>query len=312
MQNKAVKILKSTLRVLVGFLFVVSTLLTLLSGVMHYCLLNKEFYEEKIINEKYLTDVKAYAADDIAEECFYYGIEPQTIISCIDDQKIKDLSTLYIEGLYMFVDGRGELTKVHYPADDFYPAVKAHYTDLGDVNEEEDRALAQIFASRVDNNINSMTHLTAVVNIFRSPAADLVRRFTDGFWNLVLISVVLFLIFVALSYAKPLRWAQSSFGLLTVASVFTFIPLWCLKIFDLPSKLVLMDSPLKTLVDQLAYNSIDLAFRFMLITFLSVTTVFVVLSVALAVTQSKNQLKGTDDDDGDDDIPKSDFILTQI
>ncbi len=289
MQNKA--LIKNIITVFVGVLFVISCFAALVSGLMHFCLLNKDFYMDNLIDDKYLADVKLYAVQDIKEECAYYGIDADSMINCIDDAKIKSLSYEYIEGLYLFFDGKAELPEVYYPDDDFYKVINEHYTALGDINEEEDRQIARVFAGQVENNINSMSNLTVITNIFKSGAAGAVRSFTGAFWLITVFSAALFALYVYLKRTTYIEWARSSVGLLSVAAIFTFVPVWCIKMFDLPSKLVLMDSPLKSLIDSLIYKTVDKAFVLLLIIAVTVFTALIVLSAIRAYELRKQLIK---------------------
>ena len=114
------------------------------------------------------------------------------MVNCIDDEKIKKLSFEYIEGLYLFFDGKAELPEVYYPDDDFYKVINEHYTAMGDINEQEDREIARVFAGRVENNINSMSNLTIITNIFNSRFAGVVRSFTNAFWVIIVFTLALF------------------------------------------------------------------------------------------------------------------------
>ncbi|MBQ8534004.1 MAG: hypothetical protein IJ462_04150 [Clostridia bacterium] len=271
--------IKKVSTVVVGIVLVISCITAVISGILHFCLLNKEFYLNNIIDDKYLNDVKLYAVQDVKEEAVFYGIDTDSMVNCIDDEKIKKLSFEYIEGLYLFFDGKAELPEVYYPDDDFYKVINEHYTAMGDINEQEDREIARVFAGRVENNINSMSNLTIITNIFKSRFAGVVRSFTNAFWVIIVFTLALFALYVYLKRTSYIEWARSSVGILSVATIFTFVPVWCLKMFDMPSKLILMDSPLKTLLDSLIYKSVDKVFVLLLIITVVVTVVLIVLSI---------------------------------
>lgn len=293
MQNKFNCLLnfKKILTAFIGTLVVIAFVITVLSGILHFRLLNEHFYMEHIVDDEYLDSVKGYAAEDIKQEAVFYGIDAQSLINCIDDDKIKELSIQYIEGLYLFFDGTAELPEVYYPDEDFFTVINEHYTALGDINEEEDRKIARVMAGRVENNINSMSNLSIVTSIFKSSLAGIVRNFTKSFWLIFGVSIALLFFYGYLVRTSILDWIRKILGILMLSCVFTFVPILSVKVFDLPSKLIIMDSPLKTLIDSLVYKTVDDTFWLLLIFSIAVFIAFTVICGFCAVKISKELTK---------------------
>ncbi|MGN1081532.1 MAG: hypothetical protein ACI4QV_05530 [Acutalibacteraceae bacterium] len=218
-------------------------------------------------SESYVKDIHNYILEDLKSECMYYGVDYEKISASVDFDKIDSLSYQYFSDLVDYFNGNSKLQYVDYPYEDFYPAVHEYYVSLGDINEEEDIEIAKKLAAVVDSNLNSFVNMSVTAKLFESRAASLIRILGSNFWTQLLICLIILAAFIAVEHGSVGKTLFKGFSLLFLGISFPFMTVWALKIFDMPSKIVLLDSPLKSLVDGVIYSSVNIMFKALLIIF---------------------------------------------
>ena len=222
------------------------------SFLVRAVLFNRDFYLRTADDPAYCERMLAYVRDDLDADCAVYQLPFSLVEDRLSPEFIGRQNRQYFNALYDALTAGGQVEYATQPVDGLYDAIERHLLAEGFPAEQaaEDAAyLSDQIAERVRENVAALAGQK-----FLSPlsqylyatgwASWLYRTF--WYWlAAALVLAVCTLLFGAARFAARLyRFSAALF----VASSAFFFPALLLRWYDLPSRLVLADSPLKLLI----------------------------------------------------------------
>lgn len=220
-------------------------------GMLRYSLFNRDFYPQSITDDAYCSAITAFIREDIEDDCYVYQLPFSVVEGQVSEQKVAAHCRAYITSLYDALCRGQDDTAADFPTQGFYDAVYPYLIGQGiDGAQAADDAqyLAEEMALRVNENVAVLSGQSIIA--FLSDhlySAGWLHALADWFWALLAGAAVLLAVQLLFGARRLSARLYMAGGTLFCAAAVVFVPIWLLRIYDLPSRLVLAHSPLKVL-----------------------------------------------------------------
>ncbi len=288
-------------------LTVLSTVACLLLFFFQGTLMNEDFYLSAC-DEQYLGQLEGYIVEHLSGELARYEeseeMQEHLARQCVDMQTVQECTKEYLIGLSRaFLQGE-TLEKVQYPVEKFEPfrqhVLSAAQEGGYEVDEQTLSELLSDLSKLVTSDVNSFNF-----NLVGMSSLSIIRlAHSKVFGNETLMAplrispwIPLALIVlsctgvVCLTGGKDyLRKAYNAVTFFWVGATVLFFPVLLFRVYDLPARLAITPSPVKSLLDSLLYRLIDGLFLPVAVCF-GVATVGLAVLIALQMRQYAKTLK---------------------
>ncbi len=281
--SPALNVAKKAGRFTLSVLLVISMAATFLCCFVKYVFLNRTKYIQAAESPAFLEAVNTAVSETLEAECLFYDLPFETIQTAISEEQIKTTVTSYMVSVYDSLCTGKTLSSVSVDSSLFQAAIDSFFTSLPeserplDVNasktiaEDLSKAIAPVLQAGLNDSLVSKGH---VVFSATSP----LRKIADFSVVFVVLTVVLAVAHWFLGEANRAQRTYSTAGVLLLGCSSVLVPLWLLRWYDLPSRLVLGESSLKQYVNGVLYTTLDNAHTMVLIPFI-VCAVLLIVSV---------------------------------
>lgn len=228
-------------------LMLLSFLLTVLSFSMKAAIGTQEDYRRIIQDEEITQGLLDYARIDLEAECLFYGLPFDIIDASLSASDARDFSLAYMDAVYDTVFGSGKLQAPSVEADQFRDVIAAHLAE----EQVEDTVIDDLAAefAAVTTAVWRMGLSQKILSPLRKVMThNAVKLFLNSGALLAGITAVLLVAGLALGWRRIRRQTFRLLGTLTVGSMMLFVPCWLLHRYDIATKLVLGESPLRLFV----------------------------------------------------------------
>lgn len=270
-KEQIIKILRRMGTVACALILVLSTLVTFLLAWIQTTILSEDFFVNAC-DEEYLEDLQVYLKRNLSGEFarFEESEEVQNRLAnqCLDMDAVTLCTRDHLRSLYQSLIHGAELTDAVYPAEEFAPFreyVHALSKETGDVVDEQvlDDLVAEL-ADGVSYDINCFHfHLvgfssTTIIRMVYEKIDALRGLLSLSFWIPLVLALAagagFFFLSRESSVVKKGYWLNTC---LWGATALLFFPLVLFQAYDLPSRLAITESPVKSLLDSILYHLTD-------------------------------------------------------
>ena len=280
------KIPLAFLRVILCILCFALLLVAFVGGVLRYSLFDRNFYRNNIADETYCKKITEFIREDAELDCNIYQLPFSVVEPQLGYDKISEQCQVYIDAFYdSLYSGESSIT-VDFPEDGLYSAVYDYFIEDGIEHERAADDAAYIsaeLAKRAEENICAITEQKFITFLSEKVfSAEILHKLADVFFwaaGAAAVSIALLLLFGARKFAVRLYVTG---GVIFMASSVVFVPVWLLRIYDLPSKLVLAASPLKSLFEGFWYSLVNRMFYISLAGFV-ISVIALVAAIAYII-----------------------------
>lgn len=253
------KILKTSLVIILCLVITASTLLLLAVSFLRVTLLKVDFYDQVISSTAYLPLVRSAIEKDLAEQSRYVDIPLEHLIAGIDNNTIYAMLHQHIDNVIDFLNNRTEFAKPTYPAAKFEEPlalfIETYAAENGFVISEEQRQQLRDVAA--DSALIVQQHVS-LINLdlvkdrsFFQKAHQLILRFAGLLPLFIVVFIIAFVALAALDYRRWRNWlSQILIGLWLAGSVL-LVPSLVLDWFALPRRLAIETQYLQLAVGRL-------------------------------------------------------------
>lgn len=229
-----------------------------ISGILRYCLFDRAFYRQHIADEQYCQQITAFIREDVQDDCYVYRLPFSVVEQQLSQQKVGEQCRIYIDAFYDALYSGKNNAAVSYPTQGLYDAVYAYLIGQGAEQHQaqEDAAyISAALAERANENICALSEqqLMSLLSqyLFANP---LLHRAANSFWILLVCAALLLVGVLRFGVRRFSVRLYVTSGILFSAAAAVFVPIWLLRRYDLPSKLVLATSPMKSLFERFWYS----------------------------------------------------------
>ena len=223
-------------------------LLTALSFAVRDVVLDRTLYRDVVRRPSVPSRMIEYAREELEAECLFYGLPFDIIDEALNESVAAVYAESYVDAVYdaMFITGSVAEVPVD-PA--LFRAPIAALLEPEGIDAETIDELAAEFAAVTQTSWSFGVGEQLMEPLHRVCGHPLVSRLSDSAYLLAGAAAALLAVSLLLGRQCIRRRAFMLAGTLTVGSILWFVPIWLLARYDLASRLVLGDTPLKILVD---------------------------------------------------------------
>ncbi len=248
----------SVLRYVVLALLFLSFLLTMISYLVGEIFFNREYYRAVVQQPKFSESMLGYVREELESECLVYGLPFEIIDESVTAETVFAFSQNYMDAVYDAVFISGTLTKPSVNAAPFKTAIATRLSGVEEtVVDELAEELAAVTTAVLSAGL-SQELLQPAHGVLRN---EWIGQISQVFPVFLTVTVVLFGISVILDLRHIRRQMFVVFATLLTGSIVVFVPVWLIYQYDLPSKLLLTDSPLRLYVVELLNLFIEQFFQ---------------------------------------------------
>ncbi len=241
----AKRIALGLLRGMVLVLVALSVLLTVVSYFIGGIVFNRAPYHAMVKQPPFTQQMVSYAREELEAECLFYDLPFDIIDEVVTEQTVAAFSEKLVDAVYDAAFGDGALKAPTMDAAPFRAAIAARLEDVDDQVIDDLAAEFAAITTAVLQSGLSQEILAPVHGVLSHPLIALVSQ---GFTVLLILTLVLIGVSVALGIGRMPKQLFATAAAVLCAAILLFVPLWLLHSYDLPSKLLLGDSPLKLYV----------------------------------------------------------------
>lgn len=285
------KIPLALLRVILCILCFTLLLLAFVGGVLRYSLFDRDFYRNNIADEVYCKKITEFIREDAELDCNIYQLPFSVVESQLGYDKVAEQCQVYIDAFYDSLYSGESSIAVDFPEDGLYSAVYDYFIEDGiEAERAADDAtyISTELAKRAEENICALTEQRFISLLSEKVfSVEIFHKLADVFFWAVgaaVVSLALILLFGARTFSLRLYVTG---GVIFMASSVVFVPVWLLRMYDLPSKLVLAASPMKSLFEGFWYSLVDRMFYISLAGF--VISVIALVAAVIFIVYKKNR-----------------------
>lgn len=295
----AVKLLRFVYRFILSVCLIASLLALFICGAAEITVLNRGFYSSVMTGDKYIANTQAQIESEIKTECKTYGFPYDAIKPATSAEILKALSAEYASGLFDTLFTGSAPHEVAYPSDLFYKRIAVYAVVLPEedkfASETTQRHLADFFCEKADFALNSFTqkNITEPIYnimsreiIFKSTLPEIIGKLTLPLAEVSLLLTVLLL--VGRSYGFRSRLYGTS-GVIWCSAALVFIPCMLLLRYNLPERLPIAASPLKSFVSAFLTSFIGSVYKVSAYSFAAATALLVIAAILLAIKKTNNK-----------------------
>lgn len=269
------------LQAILCLLLLVSFLLTALSFSVRDVVRDRTLYRDIVRQPSVPSRMIEYAREELEAECLFYGLPFDIIDEALTESVAAVYTESYVDAVYDAVFITGSVAAVPVDPALFREPIAALLEPEGiDAQTIDDLAAEFAAVTRAAWSFGLGEKL--LTPLHRVCGHRLVSLLSDSAYLLLGASAALLAVSLLLGRRCIRRHTFVLAGTLTVGSILWFVPLWLLARYDLASRLVLGDTPLKILVDG-ALNGITQRLLTMAAGMLAVSLLLLVAAIAWSV-----------------------------
>ena len=255
------------------------------SAILRFTVFSPTYYRSIVCSDAY-TDAVIRSLEEKSEaECLYFGFPEDTFTPLFSADKVKLDALNYADELKGYLINGDPLSDSVYCEAEIFATVTelCGAEDMDAVREITDEIADEFKASVRPVSFEGALH-TARTAFFDNKA---VRVFSKMYVPFFLPAAMLLLL-VYRGKKDSDRYGGGA-GVLFAACAVVFVPTACLKVYDLPTRLVLAPSPFASFVKGAIGGIVDFAFDFSLIAFSAATAVLIISVVYFVLKQEKSR-----------------------
>ena len=229
---------RTFLTVIIVPVLIVSTALTLVSGLLRFVVLNPSYYKRHLADGQYCAEMQTYLNEDLSHIAILYGLNETALDNFITETDIKDYTARYVDAVFNINETDGKLDVPAYPDNPFINYILS--------NTSYDYQAATDFAEEcveaVESDLSAISQpmlLGVVATLLKS---ELVIEFTALFILLLVLSLGLSAVLFFIHIGEIKRGLTALFGSLFCGATLVFVPLWVFELKGYTERLNLAPS----------------------------------------------------------------------
>ena len=280
--NKILTVSRASLLVVLCLL----VMLTVVSAVARTVVLSPDTYTD-FVDDDYISSLTVLVRDELEAECLFYDLPFDMLDKPLSNERITDYARQYTDAMAKtllngeaFIAPSADETAFVIAVQDFFDSLSESERPL-DPNAAQTvgKELAAVATAELKVGLNDAWVKKAHAML----AHPWLLRVSNGFY--ILVSMTVIIAFAAYFLDKRRLYGVSLSA--TIGAALVAVPLFLLRLYDLPKRLALMDSPLKLYIDGVLNTAIGEAARLSLIVFAVMALLFV-LSIFIGVLYTKS------------------------
>lgn len=290
------KLLLFIYRFILSVCLIASLFAFFICGAAECTILKRGFYISVMTGDNYITNTQAQIESEIKTECKIYGFPYDAIEPATSAEIVKALSAEYASGLYdTLFTGSAPLT-VAYPADVFLKRIAVYAVVLPEddkfASETTQRYLADFFCEKANSALNSFAqkNITEPIYGIMSRALilnltlpEIIGKLTLPPAEVSLLLSVLLLIGRGTGFRSRLYGTS---GVIWCSAALVFIPCMLLFRYNLPERLPIAASPLKSFLSAFLTSLIGSLYNISAYSFAAATALLVIAAVLLVIKKT--------------------------
>lgn len=283
-------------RIVLPVLLCLLLIATIASVFLNAIVYEEEVYTTAVCTDSFQDALYSYLRTGMEDECLFYDLPFSILDKGLDGEDIAAVTEEYTKAVYGSLKS-GE--KKEFPTlspDPLEREINAYFAsgeaEEGLGNSSDSRIIAEEMSKTASAMLYAGVSDTFLDVGHRVFGISILIKFASLMPILIGVTV-LFLVLSLLSGIGDFpRQAYRTFGGLTIGASLVFVPVWLLCRYDLPSRLVLGDSPLKLYVNTIFYAITDKMFTVSL-WMLVITAILLIASVVWVVLSGKHSVTET-------------------
>ncbi|MDO4543436.1 MAG: hypothetical protein Q4C01_02685 [Clostridia bacterium] len=236
------KAVRTILTAILVPLLVVSTALTLFSGVMRFAVLNPEYYKKHLADEDYCAEMQEHLNDDLGYIAILYGLDEQEVSELVTDEDIRAYTAEYIDAVFARSDPSETFTPAEYP----YNAFLNYVLSNTNVSFEAAEDFAYDCAEAVQNDLWAVNQEMILNSVTFLQSSSIVTELTALFTLLLLLTLGLSVIVFCVYIGRIRSGLVALFGSYFCGGSIIFAPLLVFILKGYTERLNIAVSPYRT------------------------------------------------------------------
>lgn len=296
-QNKTKKIIsifESFLRAILCLIIIASLLLTFISAIVKYRIYDTSGIINAILTPEYYSLVNDQVEEAIEDSCLQLDYDKDKAMALVDETQVNYMTGKYISSMVnrVLIGSSEELPS--YPSDAFEKAFDelfdAHEAETGEVIDEDTRNYyVDLFVRSIEHAIyltgNSKT-VNELLGSVNKKVTGILGIFDNFGLFLTITLVMLFIYYISLKRSVLTKVYRLT-SIIWLGTSLIFIPSIMVFIYDLPSRIPLLDSPIKSII----VSMIEYFVNFMLLSSSIVWSIATVMLISCIILLVKRPYK---------------------
>lgn len=287
----------NTIRPALHILFLILTALilicVLLSAFLKFNVLKKDNYLVVANKKETVNSMTTYLYETLESECLFYDIPFEQIKSALPVETVSKLMVSCVDRIYTMAVEGGKPESIIIDTTLFQQVLEAYFYSLPD--EEQPRNLQETaitisteLAEKVELRLNAGIDDTVLTGLHSFLFSNGVAyKLASNFWLFLVLLLLACAISFLLGTGDIFRRFYTVFGTLLIGSMAVFTPLFLLCEYDLLSRIVIGDSPLKLYINNLYNMVLGNCFSVSLFVFVILGLLTIIAIVAIVIRQSR-------------------------
>lgn len=277
-------------RFLLSFLLVLSVAATLLSCVLRYVLFDRTAYTKAANSPALVDSVHTTLLNRLESECLFYDLPFETLKTAVSKDVVETLVTAQTSAVYDALFDGEPLPKVQWDNTVLTRTIQSFFDTLPEQDRPTNDA-AQTIAADLINSMSPMLRI-GLGDKLLAQGHNIIKKLLPfqsfaaiTVWLALLSAVLAVGLWLVTPKSTPQR-LQTVFGMVFFGSSVVAVPLWLLRWYDLPSRLVLSESALKQYVNGVLYQIVDYSVTVTSVVF-AVSALVLIIAVVLRIAASQ-------------------------
>ena len=252
-----------------------------LSSVLSFSVFNKDYYRDIATEDSYLECIREDIDGILEYESLYYGIPFETLKTAVDDSIIRDASINFSDNMYSYLNSDYDLVLSDFCIDELKNVISEYYFSVGDKDTSLVDEVSESISSEISNAVYSSS-IEELLYVLRSKLFNnfAIKTFKSLYAILPITALGLLSGAFYLMRGSVIKRIYNLSGVLFSVSSAVFAPVLVLKLYDLPSKIVLSRTAFSEFIFGAIYRATDVMFVISLILFV-ISALVLVASVCL-------------------------------
>lgn len=292
-RQSAIGFFESLLRGLLCIIIVVSIALTFVSAIVKYRVYNTSGIVNAILTPEYYSLVYDQVEEAIEDSCLQLDYDKDKAMALVDESQVNYMANKYISSMVnKLLVGSSEELPV-YPPDAFEKAFNElfdqHEAETGETIDQETRDYyVDMFVRSVEYAIylTGDAKLDDEISSIHQKLSPLLNAFSE--FGLFLLFTIAMLVVYFFSFKRStLTKIYRLVSVIWIGTSIIFIPAILVFIYDLPARIPLLDSPIKSII----VSMIEYFVNFMLLITSSVWAVATIMLIVCIIKLVKRPYK---------------------
>lgn len=223
-------------------LLIISSAMTLLSGLLRFAVLNPNYYKRNLADKAYCEEMLEYINEDLNHIEILYGLEDGALEGLIGEEDIKSYTALYIDAVFALDQTGGVLQIPQYPNNAYVNYMLSNSPNSYEAAVDFGEDCSEV----IESHLSAVTQPMLLDNVTYLLQNKLVVEFTALFAMLLGLTVGLSVLLVCCYIGKIKSGLIALSGSLFCGTSLVFAPLWMFNLKGYTERLNIAPSPYRT------------------------------------------------------------------